>query len=161
MYIPQSTNTKKLLTASLFLLLSPVFAMPKAILHRSASPSLYPRDFTPGLAARQSCVDTCGSACYWQSDIDTAVQKGYSLHESGDTVGDNDYPHEFDDREGFDITVSGPWYEYPILSSYEVYTGGAPGADRVVFNDEGTLALVVTHTGASDDNFVECSGEQP
>ncbi|KAK5397746.1 hypothetical protein LTR07_004899 [Exophiala xenobiotica] len=135
--------------------------MPKAILHRSASPSLYPRDFTPGLAARQSCVDTCGSACYWQSDIDAAVQKGYSLHESGDTVGDNDYPHEFDDREGFDITVSGPWYEYPILSSYEVYTGGAPGADRVVFNDEGTLALVVTHTGASDDNFVECSGEQP
>lgn len=86
------------------------------------------------------------------------MQKGYSLYQSGQTEGSNDYPHEFDDREGFDITVSGPWYEFPILNSYEVYTGGSPGADRVVFNSEGTLAIVVTHTGAKNDDFLQCSG---
>ncbi|KAL6242411.1 hypothetical protein RBB50_010550 [Rhinocladiella similis] len=156
MRIPQ------VLPASLLLLLpAMVLALPNPILHTRTTPSLFPRSFTPTLARRQSCVDTCGSTCYWQEDIDAAVQKGFSLYQSGDTLGDNDYPHEFDDREGFDISVSGPWYEFPILSSYKVYSGGSPGADRVVFNDEGTLALVVTHTGASGDNFVECDGAQP
>lgn len=112
-----------------------VLALPNPILHTRTTPSLFPRSFTPTLARRQSCVDTCGSTCYWQEDIDAAVQKGFSLYQSGDTLGDNDYPHEFDDREGFDISVSGPWYEFPILSSYKVYSGGSPGADRVVFND--------------------------
>lgn len=40
-----------------------------------------------------------------------------------------------------------------------MYTGGSPGADRVVFADSnGALAGVVTHTGASGDDFVPCDG---
>ncbi|KAK4949823.1 hypothetical protein LTR10_011665 [Elasticomyces elasticus] len=138
MHVPQ-------ILASCLFALSPVFARPGTL----------------NLAKRQSCVDTCGSTCYWQSDIDAALQQGFSFYQQGTTVGKDEYPHEFDDREGFDITVWGPWYEFPILNSYEVYTGGSPGADRVVFTRDGTLALVVTHTGATDDNFVECSGAQP
>lgn len=140
-------NTMHFPTSLLLALLPAVaLAAPKPILHARTTPSLYPRSFTPDtLARRQSCVDTCGSTCYWQEDIDAAVQKGFSLHQSGDTLGDNDYPHEFDDREGFDISVSGPWYEFPILSSYEVYSGGSPGADRVVFNDVSTFVQCISH----------------
>ncbi|KAI1085602.1 hypothetical protein F5B20DRAFT_575110 [Whalleya microplaca] len=104
----------------------------------------------------QTCVATCGTVCYWQEDIDEAVAAGYKLHQSGSTVGSNDYPHEFDNREGFDIPDPAPWYEFPILSSFDPYTGGSPGADRVVFNDAGKFQLAVTHTGASGNNFVQC-----
>lgn len=104
---------------------------------------------------RDSCVEYCGSTCYWQSDIDDALNQGYSLLKSGKT--DDDYPHQYYDDEGFDFSVSGPWYEYPILSSYKVFTGGEPGTDRVIFNGDGDYAGLITHTGASSyDGFVEC-----
>ncbi|KAH9900434.1 ribonuclease-domain-containing protein [Xylariomycetidae sp. FL2044] len=107
--------------------------------------------------ARQECVYTCGSVCYWQEDIDEAVDAGYSLYESGDTLGDNEYPHQYNNYEGFDFPGSSPYYEFPILSSYEVYDGGSPGADRVVFNSAGDFQGAITHTGASDNDFVECT----
>ena len=106
------------------------------------------------LAVRQTCVDTCGSVCYWASDVTAALNKGYSLYEGGET--EDSYPHQYNDYEGFDFPVSGPWYEFPILSSFKVYTGGSPGADRVIFNGDGQLAGVITHTGASGDDFVAC-----
>ncbi|KAH8695461.1 Ribonuclease/ribotoxin, partial [Talaromyces proteolyticus] len=107
-------------------------------------------------ARANSCVETCGSTCYWQSDIDDALNKGYSLYKSGDTA--DDYPHTYRDDEGFDFPVDGPYQEFPILSSYEVFTGsGSPGADRVIFNEDGDFAGLITHTGASSyDGFVEC-----
>lgn len=103
---------------------------------------------------RATCVYTCGSVCYWQSDIDDALAKGYSLYKSGDT--ENDYPHQYNDYEGFDFPTSSPWYEFPILSSYDVYTGGSPGADRVIFDSKGNFDSLITHTGASGNNFVAC-----
>ena len=87
------------------------------------------------------CVDYCGSVCYYQSDIDAALQKGYSLYQSGQTLGSNDYPHTETNYEGFDFAVPGPYQEFPILNTYKVYTGGSPGADRVVFNTK----LVICH----------------
>ncbi|EEA19300.1 hypothetical protein TMatcc_009435 [Talaromyces marneffei ATCC 18224] len=105
---------------------------------------------------RDSCVERCGKTCYWQSDIDAALNQGYSLLQSSQT--DHGYPHQYNDNEGFDFPVSGPWYEYPILSSFNVYTGGQPGADRVIFNGDGEYAALITHTGASNyDGFVECN----
>ena len=35
---------------------------------------------------------------------------------------------------------------------------GSPGADRVVINGSGQRAGEITHTGASGNNFVACSG---
>lgn len=110
------------------------------------------------LQDRETCVYTCGSTCYWQSDVDEAVAQGYSDYKNGVEVGSNDYPHTENNYEGIDFYVSGPYEEFPILSSYNVYTGGSPGADRVVFNTKGQLAGVVTHTGASGNDFVPCSG---
>ncbi|KAK1762725.1 Ribonuclease/ribotoxin [Phialemonium atrogriseum] len=106
------------------------------------------------LEERASCVYTCGSVCYWQSDIDDALAKGYSLHQSGATV--DDYPHQYNDYEGFDFPTSAPWYEFPILSSYKVFTSGSPGADRVVFDSKGKFDALITHNGATGNNFVAC-----
>ncbi|KAI9929337.1 hypothetical protein ASPWEDRAFT_156713 [Aspergillus wentii DTO 134E9] len=103
---------------------------------------------------RESCQYTCGSTCYWSSDISDAQKKGYSLYKSGDTL--HNYPHEYHDYEGFEFPVSGTYYEYPILSSFKVYTGGSPGADRVIFNEDDELAGLITHNGASGNNFVAC-----
>ncbi|KAL7626790.1 hypothetical protein AAE478_003564 [Parahypoxylon ruwenzoriense] len=104
----------------------------------------------------QTCVATCGSTCYWQEDIDEALQKGYSLHEAGQTVGSNDYPHQYNNREGFDFPDQAPYYEFPILSSFDPYNGGSPGPDRIVFNEAGDYQASITHTGASGNNFVAC-----
>jgi hypothetical protein len=46
--------------------------------------------------------------------------------------GSDKYPHQYNDDEGFSFPTGGPWYEFPILSSYSVYSGGSPGADRVI-----------------------------
>lgn len=48
--------------------------------------------------------------------------------------------------EGFSFPVSGPYQEFPILRSFNdnPYTGGSPGADRVVFNTNCQLAGVIT-----------------
>lgn len=43
------------------------------------------------------------------------------------------------------------------MSDFDVYDGGSPGADRVIFNGDDQLAGVITHTGASGDDFVACS----
>jgi hypothetical protein len=94
--------------------------------------------FTTALPAslldRAACVDTCGRSCYWESDITAAQNKGYSLYQSGQTEGSNKYPHSENNYEGFDFPVDGPYLEFPILSTFKVYTGGSPGPDRVVFN---------------------------
>lgn len=124
--------------------------------------SLLPLAFalvTPSqLEGRTACAYTCGSVCYYQSDVDEAVAQGYGYYEDGQQVGSNDYPHTETNYENIDFYVSGPYQEFPILSTYKVYTGGSPGADRVVFNTNGQLAGVVTHTGASGNDFVPCSG---
>lgn len=66
------------------------------------------------------------------------------------------YPHQYNNYEGFSFPTSAPWYEFPILSSYKVYTGGSPGADRVIFDTKGGFDALITHTGASGNNFVAC-----
>ncbi|KAI0481499.1 guanine specific ribonuclease N1 [Xylaria cf. heliscus] len=106
---------------------------------------------------RQSCAKTCGNVCYTQSDLDDAVSQGYGYYEDGETVGSGDYPHQYNNYEGFDFPDPGPWYEFPILSSEEPYTGGSPGADRVVFDGDGNFQDAITHTGASGNDFVGCT----
>ncbi|KAJ5691872.1 ribonuclease-domain-containing protein [Penicillium macrosclerotiorum] len=104
---------------------------------------------------RASCAYTCGTVCYTSSAVSAAQAAGYELYEEGKT--DSSYPHVYHNYEGFDFSVSGTYYEFPILSDGDVYDGGSPGADRVIFNTADELAGVITHTGASsDDGFVSC-----
>lgn len=133
------------------------------------------------LETRGTCVYYCGSTCYWQSDIDAALNQGYTYFEEGETVGmlspgsdvrtrvykalanrnrpegSDEYPHQYNDYEGFTFPTAAPWYEFPILSSYKVYTGGSPGPDRVIFDSEGNFDALITHTGANGDDFVACT----
>ncbi|RHZ56404.1 extracellular guanyl-specific ribonuclease RntA [Aspergillus thermomutatus] len=117
---------------------------------------------TPVLAApteidTRACAYTCGSNCYSSSAVSAAQEAGYELYAADETVGSNDYPHKYNNYEGFDFPVSGTYYEWPILSSGKIYSGGSPGADRVVFNSNDQLAGVITHTGASGNAFVACT----
>ncbi|KAJ5433485.1 uncharacterized protein N7458_012641 [Penicillium daleae] len=111
---------------------------------------------TTTLAAPQkrACAYTCGTICYSSSAVSAAQAAGYDLYQAGST--DDSYPHVYHNYEGFDFPVSGTYYEFPILSDGDAYDGGSPGADRVIFNTNDQLAGVITHTGASGDDFVSC-----
>ncbi|KAH9841199.1 guanyl-specific ribonuclease F1 [Teratosphaeria destructans] len=110
----------------------------------------------PTLSKRQSST-TCGNNYYTTDQVSDALNRGYNYYQEGEQVGDDDYPHTYNNYEGFDFPVSGPYQEFPIEES-GVYTGGSPGADRVVFNTDGEYAGAITHTGASGNDFVGCSG---
>ncbi|KAL5342791.1 guanyl-specific ribonuclease Pc [Aspergillus crustosus] len=102
----------------------------------------------------KSCAYTCGGVCYTSSAVSRAANEGYDYVSAGDDV--NNYPHVYQNYESFPFPVDPTYYEFPILSSGSLYSGGSPGADRVVFNEDGQLAGVITHTGASGNNFVSC-----
>ncbi|KAK3403445.1 Ribonuclease/ribotoxin [Sordaria brevicollis] len=104
----------------------------------------------------QACQYTCGTVCYTSSAVTAALNKGYNYYKAGTQVGSNKYPHQYNNYEGFNFPTAKPWYEFPILSSGAVYTGGSPGADRVIFDSKGNLDALITHTGASGNNFVAC-----
>lgn len=40
--------------------------------------------------ARETCAYQCASVCYYQSDIDAAVAKGYELYQEGALAGEYD-----------------------------------------------------------------------
>ncbi|EAT82576.1 hypothetical protein HBI56_087610 [Parastagonospora nodorum] len=133
--------------ASLLLLLTPVaLALPTAVV----------TEVEAEIETRQ-CFVTCGSTCYSSSQVSAARSKGYSYYQSNSQAGSSSYPHTYNNYEGFDFLVSGPYQEFPLRTS-GAYTGGSPGADRVIFNTKGQRAGEITHTGASGNNFVACSG---
>ncbi|KAI1799560.1 ribonuclease-domain-containing protein [Daldinia bambusicola] len=99
---------------------------------------------------------TCGSKYYSATQVNQAAQKACSYYSSGSAPGG--YPHTYNNYEGFSFSVPGPYLEFPLLSSGSVYNGGSPGPDRVIINTSCKLAGEITHTGASGNNFVGCSG---
>ncbi|OBT67448.1 hypothetical protein VE03_02968 [Pseudogymnoascus sp. 23342-1-I1] len=105
----------------------------------------------------QRAATTCGSTSYTAAQVSAAAAAACQYYKNGSTAGSSTYPHQYNNYEGFNFAVAGPWQEFPILSG-GVYTGGSPGADRVVINTSCGLAGAITHTGASGNNFVGCSG---
>lgn len=83
------------------------------------------------LEARQ-CFTTCGSTCYTSAKVTAARNSGYNYVKQGGTAGGSTYPHVYNNYEGFDFPVSGPYYEFPILSSGQTYTGGKSGHLHIV-----------------------------
>ncbi|KAK7937764.1 Ribonuclease/ribotoxin [Apiospora aurea] len=136
----------KILPAILFTLLSAAGASAADVAESGDVAGLVERD--------QSCAYTCGSNCYQQKDIDQAVKTGYGLHQQSQTLAST--PHQYKNFENFNFPSSAPWYEFPILASAKIYTGGAPGADRVIFDGKGKLDSLITHSGAKGNNFVSC-----
>lgn len=100
---------------------------------------------------------TCGSVDYEVADVRAAVEAGVENIPS--PIGSNDYPHAFNNREALDLECSSSMLSFPILSSGSVYSGGAPGADRVVFQEDGTYCGMITHTGAGGNSFLLCEND--
>ncbi|KAH8888914.1 ribonuclease-domain-containing protein [Thozetella sp. PMI_491] len=108
------------------------------------------------VAALEKRADAqCGSVYYTAAQVNAASVRACNHYNAGTTVGG--YPHTFNNNEGFSFAVSGPYQEFPILSSGSLYTGGSPGADRVVINTSCKQAGTITHTGASGNAFVKCT----
>ncbi|KAI0382020.1 Ribonuclease/ribotoxin [Hypomontagnella monticulosa] len=104
----------------------------------------------------ERAATTCGSTYYSATAVNQAAQRACTNYQSGSAPGG--YPHTYNNYEGFSFSVSGPYLEFPLLASGSIYSGGSPGADRVVINTSCKLAGAITHTGASGNNFVGCSG---
>lgn len=68
---------------------------------------------------------TCGTAKYTAAQITAAKNAACNYHRQGTTAGGSKYPESYQDREGFTFHgVDGPYFEFPILSSGKVYSGG-------------------------------------
>ncbi|KAI5866400.1 Ribonuclease/ribotoxin [Durotheca rogersii] len=112
---------------------------------------------TPEEAAVElQAATTCGTKSYTATQVNQAAQKACTYYQAGTTAGS--YPHTYNNYEGFTFAVTGPYLEFPLLSSGSVYTGGSPGPDRVIINTSCKLGGAITHTGASGNAFVGCSG---
>ncbi|CAG5181370.1 uncharacterized protein ALTATR162_LOCUS9728 [Alternaria atra] len=133
-----------------------LFIAPIALALPTSAPTEEPVEIA-AVEARQSCYVRCGSTCYTSAQVSTARNAGYNYYRQGDEAGSSNYPHTYNNYEGFDFLVSGPYQEFPLRTS-GAYTGGSPGADRVIFNTAGQRAGEITHTGASGNAFVACSG---
>ncbi|KAK4192355.1 guanyl-specific ribonuclease N1 [Podospora australis] len=101
----------------------------------------------------------CGSNTYTKKQIEEATAEGCRLQ--GSPIGTNNYPHRFNNREGLILATSGPFQEFPIVRNGN-YTGGNPGADRIIFNPnvKGVCTYIdaMTHTEAPTRNgFVLCT----
>lgn len=72
------------------------------------------------------------------------------------------YPHQYNDfdrriRNLPNIPSQGPFYEYPLIrdhgeGSRNTYRSGNPGADRVIFDDNGNFVTIIAHTFARNRN---------
>ncbi|KIJ65008.1 hypothetical protein HYDPIDRAFT_131178 [Hydnomerulius pinastri MD-312] len=102
------------------------------------------------VARGQSAGCTCGSAKYSASDVTNAINQA-------EGSGGGKYPHQYHDYEKFSFpSCQGNFYEYP-LEEGKVYTGGSPGADRVIYDEKHNFCACLTHHGSSQrDGFVEC-----
>ncbi|CZS93574.1 related to Guanyl-specific ribonuclease F1 [Rhynchosporium agropyri] len=100
---------------------------------------------------------TCGSVLYSAAAVSAASSKACSYYKAGSAPGG--YPHTYRNYEGFEFgSIAGPYQEFPILKSGALYSGGSPGADRVIITTSCKQVGTITHTGASGNNFVACTG---
>ncbi|KAI0801035.1 ribonuclease T1 [Fomes fomentarius] len=82
------------------------------------------------VARRQSGACECAGRTYTSNDVSNAIGEA----EDG---GAGEYPHQYHDYEGFSFPLcSGEFFEYPLKHN-GIYTGGSPGADRVIYDTDG------------------------
>jgi hypothetical protein len=70
----------------------------------------------------RACYAQCGSACYTSAQVSAALKQGYGYYTKGSEAGSSTYPHTYNNYEGFNFPVTGPYQEFPLKTT--VYTGG-------------------------------------
>ncbi|KAJ3554608.1 hypothetical protein NP233_g12385 [Leucocoprinus birnbaumii] len=111
------------------------------------------------LASWPSC--NCASVQYSGADVEAAMVQGNKTNPSP-VFGGRGYPHRFGNREGVKLPYcdSKEYVEYPLKQG-KAYTGGPPGADRVIYSTKNAFCGCITHTGATQRNgFVACGVKQ-
>lgn len=69
---------------------------------------------------------SCGNTEYSATDINRASTAACEFVQQNGHAGSSTYPHEYRNFEGFEFQgLEPPFYEFPILSSKRVYSGGA------------------------------------
>ncbi|KAL2060114.1 hypothetical protein VTL71DRAFT_9936 [Oculimacula yallundae] len=136
----------------MFISISSLFSLTLLLATTLSSPIPIPSS----LESRQSAT-TCGSTSYSTSQVAACANAAYSYYSQDQTAGSSTYPHQYNNYEGFNFPVNGPYQEFPLKKT-GAYSGGSPGADRCIINTNGQYAGAITHTGASGNNFVGCSG---
>ncbi|PQE08348.1 extracellular guanyl-specific ribonuclease protein [Rutstroemia sp. NJR-2017a WRK4] len=105
---------------------------------------------------------------YDQSAINAACTEALRLASEKKTVGNDKYPHAYNDYENFKFLPAAqkPYLEFPILSSGAIFDGStSPGADRIVIGSIATdyqsavFCAVLTHDGSSSNGFTECQDD--
>ena len=67
----------------------------------------------------------CGSDDYTTAQIQAAAKAACAYVNNDEKAGSSKYPEKYNDYEGFTFHgVEGPYYEFPIMKSGKVYTGG-------------------------------------
>jgi hypothetical protein len=103
--------------SSLLLLVAPLtLALPTSVITSAAIEDA-------AVETRQSCYVKCGTKCYTSTQVSAARSSGYRYYSQGDEAGSSTYPHTYNNYEGFNFLVAGPYQEYPLLTS-GTYTGG-------------------------------------
>jgi hypothetical protein len=103
--------------SSILLFLTPIaLALPTTITTSIEAPAAAEID-------TRQCYVQCGSTCYTSSQVSAARSAGYNYYRQGDQAGSSTYPHTYNNYEGFDFLVSGPYQEFPLRTS-GAYTGG-------------------------------------
>ena len=115
-----------------------------------------PRDI-PIIEYLSGVLYKCSDRYHYPIDIARAVRLGNTLRLAGKPLGFRQYPHTFHNREPIDFDDPGPYMEFPILRFGQLFTGGDPHADRVIFNaHDGSFVGVIMHAG-SNGMFESCS----
>lgn len=80
---------------------------------------------------------TCGSTYYSTAQINAAANAACNHVRAGTTAGGSTYPHAYNNYEGFNFPISGPYQLFPLRTS-GVYNGGSwpVGESFFFFGDE-------------------------
>jgi hypothetical protein len=88
-----------------------------------ALPTTISTEAVEGEIEARQCYVQCGSTCYTSSQVSAARSAGYNYYRQNDQAGSSTYPHTYNNYEGFDFLVKGPYQEFPLRTS-GAYTGG-------------------------------------
>ncbi|PWN28437.1 Ribonuclease/ribotoxin [Jaminaea rosea] len=96
---------------------------------------------------------SCGGRSFTSSQVNKAVQNSNS-----DAAPSSSYPHQYNNYEGFDFSdycSDSRYEEFPLTSGG--YTGGSPGAYRVITGQSSGAFCGAIYHASSDNSFSSCN----
>ncbi|CEH13017.1 guanyl-specific ribonuclease f1 [Ceraceosorus bombacis] len=96
----------------------------------------------------------CGGKSFSNTNVNQAISNGVN-----DAASSSSYPHTYNNYEGFDFSgecSDRSYQEFPLVTKSGGYTGGSPGAYRVIYGtNTGNFCGAIYHA-SSDNSFSQC-----